>query len=533
MIAHRWLVCITLLLWGLFPGLPLITQTHAQSITRPNPCETPCQAPQPANPSAPVGSVARRLAFDRYRFLQRLAKKLGTFPLYMDAGESDLKAIFPVGRSDRVYLFFDGAFWPDQRLSETISCYQDYGGKDKLVYRIYLADRESPAKKIARVSSLQDYIDSEGLTAGAENGHEHDEGYAVKGKLSQYATTDLAARREYVEYRYVSMEDVLQVWLLSDLKDGYSSKMTIYEENSLDPKTQTQYPSRFYKKYGLPVSQEELALISAANQSTTGAKADTSASQDQSSDQKSQNANRLTTSEMERGKSIALARYRLLKQAAEKLGIFPLDSMVGDYAMYVFFPAGRSDRMYLDLIDAFVPNGGNSDYEVLCYEEKEGKAKLVYRTKIESKDRVVPSDEPASTNTKYSSLLEYITQASEYGEGNATHLLSYYLPRTTRAFVRNDLARRRDYVQYRHYSIIDALYVCLLSDYRGGDPPDIPHMAQYYLDEDPWTGAKLKDGELQKNGDFDYVPNGDQDFYKKYGLPVARGELSLIPNAAH
>ena len=234
----------------------------------------------------------------------------------------------------------------------------------------------------------------------------------------------------------------------------------------------------------------------------------TSPQKSQSSGQEPQNAN-LTPIEMAKGKSIALARYWLLKHASEKLGAFPLDSMVGDHDYTAFFPAGRSDRMYLVLVNPYPPLGNEGDYLVLCYQQKAGKVKRVYRIKIERKDRLAAKGKTFQTNAVYGSLLEYITQESEYGEGmeDIKHVTTYSLPKTTSAFVRNDLAAKRDYVQYRYEPVISTLEVWLLSDYRGGQQPEESQIGFYSVGKDEF----MKDP-----------------FYKKHGLPVAREELPLI-----
>ncbi|HEX5324033.1 MAG TPA: hypothetical protein VFW40_09620 [Capsulimonadaceae bacterium] len=239
-----------------------------------------------------------------------------------------------------------------------------------------------------------------------------------------------------------------------------------------------------------------------------------SSQQSQSSNQEQPNAN-LTPGEEARTRSIALARYWLLNQAAKKLGEFPLDSMAGDHDYTAFFPIGRSDRMYLVLINPYPPLGNEGDYLVLCYQRNGDKAKLVYRIKIASRYRVVPSGKAADTNVAYDSLLDYITQPTTYGSGteDTKRVTSYFLPRTTSAFARKDLATKRDYVQYSYEPVIGTLEVWLLSDYQNvHQTPDESQIAFYGLDPDPFTNAPLKD---------------DQ-FYKKHGLPVAKQELPLI-----
>lgn len=211
------------------------------------------QAPRPTLRPAGAGKEpeARRLALERYRFLERLEPQFGGLPISEMAGDYTAVALFPVGRSDRVYLFLWGG---DINYA---SCFQRKGSRDRLVYRFALDPVDRPPKRIRPVGSLLDYIRSAGNMAGS---------YAIHGRISRFARSDLALRQEYVIYCLTSMGDILEVGLLSDVESIFLAPWA-GEQYDLhkDPVTGAKLTEdEFFRRHGLPVAKKERTLLSDA-----------------------------------------------------------------------------------------------------------------------------------------------------------------------------------------------------------------------------------------------------------------------------
>lgn len=209
-------------------------------------------------------------------------------------------------------------------------------------------------------------------------------------------------------------------------------------------------------------------------------------------------------------KTLALERYKFLKRLEPKFGnMLPIG---GDetYNDSVLFPVGRSDRMYVMLLPGLF---GKNFYRIYCYQRNAGRDKLVYTVKLERKDRLASKDKPAKQLAKVTSLLDIITTESSVNEDGAEHVEGYAVQGKLSSSVWTDLAKKQDYVHY-HYSFgINALNIWLLSDiaYDGS----VNSVEGFELDKDPITNADLTGYE----------------FYTKYGLPAASGELAIIQKA--
>ena len=237
------------MIWAAVLGMSTVTQAIAQSA----PSFRRSLMPKPILPHAtrvPASRTkARRLALERCQFLKRLEPKIGYIPLNTVIGNTTDTVLFPFGRSDRVYI----ALWEEYKVFGTSSsgdgfnmilCYQHTDRQDKLVYKISLEPVGRPAKKIAQIESLLDYINASSNLAG---------GYAIMGKVSNFALKDLALKRDYVQYSYDSFSAVLGVGLLSQVKDG-----NVLPDPETNYDTGDPVNDPFYRKYGLPVAKEEL-----------------------------------------------------------------------------------------------------------------------------------------------------------------------------------------------------------------------------------------------------------------------------------
>ena len=224
-------------------------------------------APEPPNVASKATSPARRLALERYAFVKRLAPKFGELPLDIASGDTsrEIVPMFPVGRSDRVYIFF----WNDPEQGNTehdqIFCYQHKDGQDELVYQLNLdvtnrpATKARPVRKMKQITSLLDYVHSRGIL-NTDNGVGNSPSYAFVGQPSDLALKDLAAKRDYVEYRYYGMGDMLEFYCLSELTNSEFAdqfdEQYLLDQDLVTKKTST--PEEFFRKYGLPVAKGEL-----------------------------------------------------------------------------------------------------------------------------------------------------------------------------------------------------------------------------------------------------------------------------------
>jgi len=258
---RRQSVSIALLVWALTGGASALTKVIAQGDDFFGRGERTLQLV--------TGSAqARRIAQERYRFVRWFGSNSGTFPL-LGTEASYSTVMFPVGRSDRAYVFLLPDDWRGKEVN-SIFCYQRKDGKDRMVYRVNLEQRDSlatrdrPARRAAPIMSLLDFVTRE--IPVRLNGAEHVKSYAVRGGISQFAKNDLALRRDYVGYRYYFGVDALEVSLLSGRQGGNPYLASgVWYDLERDPFTKAEFRNGsdgFYRKYGLPAAQGELALIS-------------------------------------------------------------------------------------------------------------------------------------------------------------------------------------------------------------------------------------------------------------------------------
>jgi hypothetical protein len=211
---------------------------------------------------------ARQLAMERYQFVQRLGHE-ANFTISKSFAIDDT-ALFPIGRSDRVYLLCVGPFRnsaDDKEVPDTpsneILCYQRKNGKDKLVYKAPLEIVWRAPAVLNPPKNLIEYITTHGMDLGYSSDNKTF-GYAGSLSLAGQVTIDefydLTAERDYVEYEDVPPVLSLDVTLISDMRAGEKKYTEILVGQ--DPVTKKDWDEdQFYKRYGLPVVKEEEALI--------------------------------------------------------------------------------------------------------------------------------------------------------------------------------------------------------------------------------------------------------------------------------
>ena len=216
----------------------------------------------PAKKRPSIPAKARRIALERYRFLKRLEPKFGELPIYRypgDTAASDV-TMFPVGRSDRLYVFlWDSGYQKDFTNTSQMFCYQHQEGKDQLVYQVNLEDKLRPANKVKSIKSSMNYVNSYIEYDEDKDGKTiHLHSVSIVGTLSDLAQKDLAANRDYVEYKAEPFDGAFSVTLLSSTHDDVYDSYNLTE----DPYTKaTLNDDAFFAKYGLLVAKKELPLL--------------------------------------------------------------------------------------------------------------------------------------------------------------------------------------------------------------------------------------------------------------------------------
>jgi hypothetical protein len=200
-----------------------------------------------------------------------------------------------------------------------------------------------------------------------------------------------------------------------------------------------------------------------------------------------------------KAKRLEFERYRLWHRVQSKFG-FPFQTHYSRTEL--LFPAGKSDRLYLVLMAPWWPSWSASGTdELFCFQLDNYKVILVYKVSLTL--RVSSSNEIRP----FKNLLDYMPREYWAIRGRISNV------------VQNDLAMERNYVSYEYDPIESTLDVFLLSDLSDLKKrvPDVAQREAYFILEDPLTHSKFKEN--------------SEEFYRKYGFPVARGELSYIIGA--
>ncbi len=192
--------------------------------------------------------LALKLGRERYHLAQQCN-------LSWQETEVENNMLFPIGRADRVYSFYDG--WGEG----VIKCFQRAHGKCKLVYQVNLVcherrvTKDKPVHVRTRYRTLLDYV-TQAMPDDPDNpttvGY-----FTLPRTTSRDVRKDLALKRDYVFYSEDRFNDLLYTWLMYDMdKRGKFGAVYNYREDPFTKALISQ--TQFYDKYGLPVTKEEL-----------------------------------------------------------------------------------------------------------------------------------------------------------------------------------------------------------------------------------------------------------------------------------
>jgi hypothetical protein len=194
---------------------------------------------------------------------------------------------------------------------------------------------------------------------------------------------------------------------------------------------------------------------------------------------------------------LALARYRMLKYIERQIGFFPLYwSELG--SAHLYFPRGRSDKAYSVLLGDWprVPASGAGGAQVLCFESRDGNAKLSYSVGLR---RVY--FRPPRSRTRVTSMLDHIGAVGNGRHrdrslnGGRPETFSLVLSGPVSDRVRRDLSSRQELIDYTFDHFSQAVQMECLSCPES----DLPPYPVYENRQDQWFavyGLPLADCEL-------------------------------------
>ena len=212
-----------------------------------------------------MGSNIHDIAKGRYEIVKQLATlRRETFFWLLNDSDGEYELLFPIGRADRVYLLTeDGTDLSVDESHFRIDCYQRYSSRLRHVYSTELSC--IPLKSSGNINCLNDFLNK--LEFMSETTAEHrsvDYCLALKASTSSSIRRDLTAVRDYAEYGYNPMNDVLFSALISDHKPNETRMQAESSWYCVDQDPITLQPlgaDVFYKKYGLPLSADEVQAV--------------------------------------------------------------------------------------------------------------------------------------------------------------------------------------------------------------------------------------------------------------------------------
>ena len=195
------------------------------------------------------------------------------------------------------------------------------------------------------------------------------------------------------------------------------------------------------------------------------------------------------TNEFRRASELAHERYATARLESYFHGRTSWGSFFGVEAL---FPALRSDRMYLVVFRLHWPTETSKERNVvLCYQRTNNKLKLVYSFRYIFPDRV------AYRAQKPRTFLEYLHSSGFVPVGRISRN------------ARKDISAVRDYVRYGVVPYTGTLGPYMTSEISKNGLVD---PATYQIENDPFTNKEIK----------------EEEFYRRYGLPIAKRELELL-----
>ena len=205
--------------------------------------------------SSPVAH--QPLALARYRILKQIEHRYGEFPLPGNTLFTCVDFLFPLGKSNKVYILHQGdEFTKDGYPVVKLVCYVSKGKGVKLSYSVKLKIVHRPPKDKARVENMLDYLSLLGDNASDPQWKPYS--YVVPQSISKYAKRDLSLSQGLVDY---SCQTVIQVLFVQCFTSKVAASIRESEYmQAFDMPGDTSCPERlqWYKTYGFPVAECEL-----------------------------------------------------------------------------------------------------------------------------------------------------------------------------------------------------------------------------------------------------------------------------------
>ncbi len=197
------------------------------------------------------------LALARYRMLMKIEHQTGVSPLPDKTLGTRDDVLFPLGRSDKVYILSQGHNSTENGYPLVkLACYTLSGKGVKLLYCVELKIVRTPAKEKICVRNMLDYLSLLGYGADIYPSYS----YVVPGNISKDAKQDLSLKQDLVDYSYQPVISVLFVHCFSSKtaesidEPEHMQSFDVQGDNLAEQ-------SQWYKKYGFPVADCELTVL--------------------------------------------------------------------------------------------------------------------------------------------------------------------------------------------------------------------------------------------------------------------------------
>ncbi len=432
------------------------------------------------------------LALARYRILMQIWRQTGEPPFPWNPFHMRDDVMFPKGQSDKVYILSmntdPGVKGPHP---VDLACYISTDKGVKLLYSVELKIVYKSAKDKIRVRNMLDVLSLLGGIKG--NPKWSPESNPVPGNISLDAQRDLSLCQDLVDYSYVSDNDT-DIYRL--YVQCFNSK-TIGTLDGNEPKLAfdiPKQPAHWYKAFGFPVADCELTAKGGKQKYQKKAASTTSPS---SSEGDCGGDNSIQSSPIA-NQPLALARYRMLEKIERQTGQSPFPMSLTFWARDVFFTQGRSDKVYILTQEA--------DVKLVCYKSVGKDLRLVYVVNL------TKAYEPPKDKIRVTNMLDYLSMLGN-GEGDPQwRPSSYALPENINSIAKSDLSLRQRLVKYSYVPYNGLLYVKCFNSKATESASKYEH-SQFF--DIPFDDSRTKVDEEYK-------------WYKKYGLPVADCELTVL-----
>ncbi len=200
----------------------------------------------------------RKLALERYAFLNCLCARYG-FPYYTSL-EFRCDVLFPIGRSDLVYVFLQNAYWPTEgKANDLIVCYRRKNGKNEFLYRVIFNVRAGRVRKVKNATCM--------LNLALSSTFLGDNHLEMPAKMPRYIMADITKKQDFVDYVWSVYMNTVVVSIysdhLTDIAAGvHDDQPELGYDMNRDPTTgQALQNEEFFRKYGFPITNLEWAAI--------------------------------------------------------------------------------------------------------------------------------------------------------------------------------------------------------------------------------------------------------------------------------